>query len=437
MERFSINIERLIDRSKDEGKFLQGIVTFQYPIYCIHTTIKDSTPDIIYKVDLTLLKLFKLVPRLSLDDIPAITNLSKNTISERLEQLQKEDLLEIRNGFFSLSQLGLEYLVKGKILRYRLRSYDFFINGRTLQPLKSSFYKQYRRFLLSEAESETVTAKDGKEWERKYFKPDFVFAPVHKNTIVSNILSVPLDQREKYEIPLGCETIESISYSQLSFPLMIGLFLKSDLNISKGILNGYVQEGLDDDAKELTLDIKDAIDKTLIQIEHYKEKYQTKSNLNAIDSSNGSDSKIFNPSKIDVLGLLKQEKAFKGLDGKSVVSESNRILVKITTEILDLNKLKSKELLKKIAKGRDYILQPYQLNGVWLMLINYMAGDGFVKALVNMQAEIQEARSDIDDFVKLIDLYAHDSTNDQSLIYLQEFDILEKIHMKNHMTEFK
>ena len=56
MALFSLDIERYYQAQIEEGCELKSIAYIQYPIYCIHATILDSTPDPLEKLDKAIVK---------------------------------------------------------------------------------------------------------------------------------------------------------------------------------------------------------------------------------------------------------------------------------------------------------------------------------------------------------------------------------------------
>ena len=56
MALFNLDIERYYQTKSEEGIELKSIAYLQYPIYCIHATIMDSTPDPLEKLDKAIIK---------------------------------------------------------------------------------------------------------------------------------------------------------------------------------------------------------------------------------------------------------------------------------------------------------------------------------------------------------------------------------------------
>ena len=58
MGLFSLDIERYYQELEVKGQHLKGLFCIQYPIYCIHATITDSTPEALDNLDKVILDFF-------------------------------------------------------------------------------------------------------------------------------------------------------------------------------------------------------------------------------------------------------------------------------------------------------------------------------------------------------------------------------------------
>jgi len=436
MDRFSIDIEKVVSRLCDEGKKLQGIVALQYPVYCLHATIIDSTPDDIYKTDIMILQLFSSIPDVIIADISSLINIHKKTVEDRIRQLYKEDFLEKRGQNHHVTDIGLEYIKDGSALRLKKRAYDFLIDGITLKPLYQSFYKELKKFLIPEHLTYRHTNRSGKEIERKPFYPDLVFSPISKETIINELDKISTEERNDFEIPLGFQTIESMNFEKLSFPVMVSLSTDNEYNVIKEIVNGYSKDGSNEELRIFNDGLSSLVQKLLIQVRSNKQDwYYMQNNICSINKEKDSVDKILTAAKTDVKGLIKQSKDLEINNQDSINSSDKEVLLRIDSNELENNRSKSKELIRNVARGRDYILNSFKLNDVWLLNIYFSAGDEYVNKLVERYKEIENARQE-DDTSSLVTKYSTDTSCTKDLIFLQEFELLESIHIKQYMNNF-
>lgn len=437
MERFSLHIEKTIEYYQEQGLRLQGIIAFQYPVYCIHSTIKDSTPEKEYQIDLTLLKIIDAIPNIDNDSIHRLTNIPKHTIIKRFEQLIKEGFIEGEITKLLVTQEGKNYIKHGNALRYQFRSYDFFVDGRTLKPLRKGFYTKWRKFLISEKQFHTRRGRDGNVHEEKDFNPDLVFTPLDKEDLMSSILAIETEDRETYSIPKGCEDIDKVSYTQLCFPLMIGLFLKHNGEVVKTLVNGYAAPGDNDDIRDLSRDLSEIISDSVIQIQSNSEHsiVYSKHNLNSLKSVADAPTKIYSFSKTDAIEFIKVRGRISIDSEDSLICSEKAIIFNVDESVIRNNLGKSRTLIRNLIRERDYILSQYTLKGVWLINIGYNSSDLFVEELIELYKELKTARKsrELDTFIRK---FIENGTSLEKLTLLQEYDIVENININKHMTLF-
>ena len=95
------------------------------------------------------------------------------------------------------------------------------------KPLNSDFYSQkYLNSFHDENEYIYYTNSRGETISAKPFKPNIVHEPLIKDKVLENIYKIPEEQRLKYAIPLGLEEIESIDFTKMSIPVLVGLLVK-------------------------------------------------------------------------------------------------------------------------------------------------------------------------------------------------------------------
>ena len=67
MSNFSIDIEKFYEELSGMGRQLKGIFCLQYPIFCIHSEISDSTPDPLDNLDKVIVDFIKVKPDFGFD----------------------------------------------------------------------------------------------------------------------------------------------------------------------------------------------------------------------------------------------------------------------------------------------------------------------------------------------------------------------------------
>ena len=60
MSNFSIDIEKYYEELSTMSRQLKGVFCIQYPIYCIHSEISDSTPDPLDNLDKVIVDFVKV-----------------------------------------------------------------------------------------------------------------------------------------------------------------------------------------------------------------------------------------------------------------------------------------------------------------------------------------------------------------------------------------
>src|SRR5690606_25185754 len=108
-------------------------------------------------------------------------------------------------------------------MRQHKRSYDFYLDGITLEPLPRIFYSSfYRSKYVNEDETYISTTNKGETYIRKPFGPDLVHTPPDKEIVKSKIYSVKEQSRDLFAIPSGLESVDDLTFSKLTIQLLIG-----------------------------------------------------------------------------------------------------------------------------------------------------------------------------------------------------------------------
>ena len=107
MSNFSIDIEKFYEELSGMGRQLKGIFCLQYPIFCIHSEISDSTPDPLDNLDKVIVDFIKVKPDFNSFQIGSIIGTSKSLIELRIEKLISDDLLTKQGNKHQLTEYGI------------------------------------------------------------------------------------------------------------------------------------------------------------------------------------------------------------------------------------------------------------------------------------------------------------------------------------------
>ena len=237
MRDFSLNYEQFDLKLQDNGLGeLRSIAFLQYPIYCLHVKIVDSTPEPMDKLDKVILNLFRS-DALPSEDIATLLGLSKKLIQKRILILKSENLITLSEN--KLTKQGIAFLTsETEEKRFKIMNIDIYLDGVNLIPMPNEFRRFHSKDLISEEKYTYHTGKNGKTIIDKLFAPDLVHTAFSAEEIKRKIVEIPSENRNNYDIPEGLESIEKISFTKLTFAVAISLS-DSGESIFKTIANGY------------------------------------------------------------------------------------------------------------------------------------------------------------------------------------------------------
>lgn len=93
MSRFSIDKDKFYDAFSKMNRQLKGVFCIQYPVYCIHSEISDSSPDPLDNLDKVIFEFLKIKSDFSSFQIGSIIGTSKALVELRIEKLVIDKLL--------------------------------------------------------------------------------------------------------------------------------------------------------------------------------------------------------------------------------------------------------------------------------------------------------------------------------------------------------
>ena len=98
MSLFNIDIEQYYPTQKEKGFELRYTAQIQYPIYWIHATILDSTPDPLEKLDKAIIRCLLLRKNIFLLEIAQMLSIQKKAVELRIQQMKNEGLIKGRKN---------------------------------------------------------------------------------------------------------------------------------------------------------------------------------------------------------------------------------------------------------------------------------------------------------------------------------------------------
>ena len=239
MSNFSIDIEKYYEELSAMGRQLKGVFCIQYPIYCIHSEISDSTPDPLDNLDKVIVDFLKVKPDFSPFQIGSIIGTSKILVELRIDKLVSDRLLKKEDKKYFLTEEAISVFETKTQLRLHKQSYDFYVDGITLKPLPKTYYNYYKSKLISEHHSFYKTSPKTRErYAIKPFAPDIVHTPPEKNQISDLIFAIETEQREDFGIPNGLQSIDEISFTKMSFQILVSVS-KSSNGLLKELIDGH------------------------------------------------------------------------------------------------------------------------------------------------------------------------------------------------------
>jgi hypothetical protein len=454
MGSFSLDIERYYQQMGELGHVLQGIFAIQYPIYCIHSIISDLTPDPLDEIDKLIIDFLNVKSDLKPQQIASVIGSSKTLVEVRLEALIRDGLLEKRAGEYRLLEDSKGVFLEKTKTRQHKRSFDFYLDGVTLEPLPKVFYSFYRSRYLAENETFFDTNWKGETKVVRPFAPDLVHTPPDKEQIKAKIYAITPEQRDSFSIPSGLENIVDMSFSKLTLKLLVGASTK-DGAVSREVIDGFafysVGEGLSYHeilkrnikvfAPQLTRKISNLEFRIGMRQPRAGEVDQSKgwltTNWYEIDRAPEMNKKCFSFSSEDLIKMMYQWFQIS-LPEEAIVNSDTTIEVKITKETL----LKSSDrprLVSNLMRKRDYKFGSTD-NNVYLIYVYFSCGDTFVQNVIDFKSAINKLNDERTNItaVTILNLCPEFKGRLRELLIASgEFEILEQIDIEHHMAILK
>ena len=452
MSNFSIDIEKYYEELSTMSRQLKGVFCIQYPIYCIHSEISDSTPDPLDNLDKVIVDFVKVKADFSPFQIGSIIGTSKALIQLRLDKLVSDGLLRKEDNKCFLTEEGIPVFETKTQLRLHKQSYDFYVDGITLNPLSRVFYSYYKSKLISEHYSFYKTnPKTSERYVVKPFAPDMVHTPPEKSRISDLIFAIDAEQRENFGIPNGLQSIDEISFTKMSFQILVSVSKSKD-GLVKELIDGHAiyslgeertyYETLRKNVVQFELTLKERIQNMefKLTIPFQKKDSSEKpmpiltTNLPEIDRYKESVNKCFNFSSEDLLKFLESMYGLKHIDQDSLIYEDDAVEINIRKKTLEESPNR-KKLVNDLIRKRDYRIFNNSLErNVFLFYLYYSTDDATIKELIEFIELIKHYQKfSFADFLK-----NHSEYNEKIRPYLVlagEYDLLEKYDIEMHMLK--
>lgn len=448
--RFNLDIEKFYRELDSQGKQLKGLMCIQYPIFCIHSEILDSTPDELSNLDSLIVKFLIREGAYSSELIASFIGASKRLVEFRIDKLLRENLLVKKEGKLSLSKEGDEVFERKSQIRQQKFSYDFFVDGITLMPLPKQFYQYYRSKYLDENDIYISTnKKTGESYPIKPFAPDIIHTPPNRNLIIENILNLDIELRENFYIPKGLNSIEDISFTKMSIPILIALS-KAENGVHKELIDGFAIFSLSDGStyyqavRKNVMLFEKVIGEKIKNIEFRIEKkvgkdddnvkYHLMSNWNEIDRNKGITNRCFNFSSEDLTEYIRQDFQIKNIPEQNIMNDDDNIEISITKETL-LASQDRKTLIGDLIRKRNYKLYHNSLDrNVFLFPLYYNTEDEYVEKVITFTIALNDYS--IGDLSLQQFLQEHPDYKENYREYLKvagQFELLEKFDIEKYM----
>lgn len=452
MSNFSIDIEKYYEELSALGRQLKGVFCIQYPIYCIHSEISDSTPDPLDNLDKVIVDFLKVKADFSSFQIGSIIGTSKALVELRLDKLVSDGLLRKEDNKYFLTEEGVPVFETKTQLRLHKQSYDFYVDGITLKPLSKSFYNYYKSKLISEHHSFYKTnTKTRERYVVKPFAPDMVHTPPEKKQISDLIFAIDTEQREDFGIPNGLQSIDEISFTKMSFQILVSVSKSKD-GLVKELIDGHAiyslgeehtyYETLRKNVKIFEPTLKERIQNLEFKLTIPSQKKDSSekptpiltTNLPEIDRYKESNNKCFNFSSEDLLKFLESMYGLKHIDQDSLIYEDDAVEINIRKKTLEESPNRQK-LVSDLIRKRDYRIFNNSLErNVFLFYLYYSTDDTTIKELIEFIELIKQYQKfSFADFIK-----SHSEYNEKIRPYLilaGEYDLLEKYDIEKHMQK--
>ncbi|MDO9253901.1 MAG: hypothetical protein Q7U54_00210 [Bacteroidales bacterium] len=419
MIHFNLNIDTFYDLEYDNGIEVKAIACIEYPILHIIAKTLEVMEEDYDELDKFIVQTSLINVGFSIQEFTELTGLSPEVFIYRANELVKQDYITFKAGIITPKETGLNFLNNPVFKREIQKTRSFVIDGITHKPLQSYFYKEGKEYLISEYEKDN--------WGNKIFNPSIIHNPPTNKTI-ELILSVPIEERSSYNIPVGLIEILDFDFVLLTYPLAVEFSTDSEKKINKKIIDGFSRYMSSSSIEIWQEMLENEIGKLEVLIEEKAEnrsrdtkKIQLKNNWGSIKYS--SSDKIFSFTSEQLKYFICKNYNISNISNENILSNEYELSLCIDSKLFLTEGVNKKKLIEACIRKRDYIYQ-YPGIGVWLVFIKIIIGDDFIQNLVSLYSLLQEIKS----VEEILTRYNNDyQTLRQYLVALEQFETLEKL----------
>jgi predicted DsbA family dithiol-disulfide isomerase len=361
----------------------------------------------------------------------------------------------VRNfGSYNLTEKAVEVYLDGTAERIHIRSYDFYVDGLTLKPLKSIFYKSYRSKLVSEYDNYFRNTKNDERIIERSMKPDMVHCPVDNEKVISEIKTISYAERDAYGIPSGFRDINDLSHTKMTFQVLI-VASTDGRSIYKEMIDGFAVESylensmFYDDIKKNVLDFEKNIKHKIKNlIFKYKEPTYNRdnsrkademimANWQEIDNYQEYSNQIFSHNFSEVKNIVKQKIGVEIEFPDDFLENKKAIEINVDSRMLKKSSDRAL-LISNLMRGRDYIFDVrYTNHNVQLIYFYYSVADKVVEKILDLNFlidSIGEHKIEQDLLLKQVENCF--TTLKQLLLLGGNYEVLEKFDIAQHMSVY-
>jgi hypothetical protein len=438
--RYKINLEFLRQDilNKKQGE-LRALVTLQYPLICCHTEVLDSTPDALDRVDRLILSLVKDIEGCTHDIIYVFSNLERSLIKSRVKALDNDGVLQILpNSSLAITKRGVDFLSGENEIIEKVKNVDFYFDGINLSPLKKEFVRRYGESFISTSDGYHIENKDGDTEGLKWvssFRPDIIHQTISIERLRDIIDGIEIHQREEYGIPSGIQRVIRYTFTNLTFPLLIGLADQGEL-ANKFIVNGMDFYGKTDYMCNFKLGLEKRINALQIRLDQRtkEDKLKLTSNWDLIDKADTDVNRIFNIPNEDLKLFIENELLLNNSIGDRTSSYERVNIIKLWKEDIDKSD-DPKGLIVHLARGRHSIYgNPYK-SSVYQFWVNIEPGDQFTMDLKILIDLIKSAPDDLSEKATLVSNSKLDTKRLREMLILSgNRQVLEELDIREYIS---
>lgn len=434
MIHFNLNIDLFYDFELKNDSEVKAIACIEYPVLHIIAKTLETMEEEYDELDKFIVQTTYKHEGFSIQQFSELTGLGSGVFDYRAEELIQQQYISITDETISPIEKGMEFLNDPTFEREIEKTRSFLLDGVTHQPLKSYFYKDGKDYLISEEEKDS--------YGNKLFNPSIIHNPPSKS-IQQLILNIPVEERLRYNIPVGIKEIKNYDFVLMTYPLTIVLSKTKSGKTQKRLvdLNGFYadeecvshwQKSFEDEINKVEIIIEE---RDVTRNEATTRKIHFKNNWAKTRTADGN--RIFNITKDKLKHFIQKLYGLQSVDENNIFLNDQEIKIKVDKKLFESEGADKKKLIESCLRERDYYRQ-YEGIGVWLVFLKVIIADDFIQGLVDLHKLLLAE-------TPLVDLLSHYS-NDynvlrQNLITIERFDKLEELDiylfLHSRETNFK